>query len=106
MHTLIEQAVANPFAGALFTLRQFDPLWQAEIGVERNWEVRAGRETCGCDCPHCDSTVERRVKVMAITAREAIEAVQADLDDGWFVEGVRPVGSTGAFAYIDDVLEA
>lgn len=91
---MIEAVSANPFYGAYRYLRSIDPLYQAEIGVDRKWEAKFTRyESCGCNCPHCDRGDEAAdyVVVVAKTAREAKELAISENGKGAF-NGVRVHG--------------
>jgi hypothetical protein len=93
---MIEQITAEPFARAHMWLRHIDPLYQAEIGIEREWDIDVEANTHGCGCSYCVES--KSVKVEAVTAAEAIERAEAELEHHDFIVGIRPAGSNGGYA--------
>jgi hypothetical protein len=99
---LIEQIQAEPFAGAFRWLRAIDPLYQAETGDLREWEVRGG----GDECPCCGSVSSEPVyfTVLAFTAIEALrEAENHPKAHGAWIDEVRLAGSGARFIHMDEV---
>ena len=107
MTILIEKISSEEFAGAFRWLRSLDPLYQAEIGEVREWDVKTLAFGCPCHCPSCaENDVVKIVQTFAITAKEAAENVEDELEAGWIVEGVRVLGSNGGFFDYDNLLGA
>lgn len=101
---LIAEAASTEFAGAFRILRRVDPLWQAEIGEEREWQASYAEYITGrCDCPHCDGCggnvkVSSRLAVFeAVTAAEAFRLAEGEVGCCEELEGVRLLGSNTDF---------
>ena len=101
---IVAEAAATEFAGAFKVLRRVDPLWQAEIGIEREWQASFVEYiTNCCDCPHCDGCgsrvrVSSRIQIYeAETAREAFWLAEQDTQCCEELEGVRLAGSNTEF---------
>lgn len=100
---IIETIQQQEFAGAFKTLRHIDPLYQTEIGIARDWQVRAYRFACGCNCPHCNSEETARKIVSAVTVDEAINLAAEWFSIDWTIDGIRPNRSNCGFAEVDFV---
>lgn len=94
--SLIERVQQEPFYGAARYLRSIDPLYQAEIGEERLWEVKIISNSHGCDCCYCEEKIYR--DVVAITAADAVAIAEDEAEDAEFVVGVRLSGAWTEFA--------
>lgn len=97
----LHKIAQEPFYGAHRWLRSIDPLYQAEIGVEREWEAHIhayGETPCQCGCPNCEGYedydhFDRAVFVTARTAAEAFELAELECGDGERCDGVRIAGA-------------
>ena len=98
------KVAAQPYAGAVKTLRHYDPMWQAEIGEERAWDIEL-EKPCGCDCPHCEPDW-KRIVVEATTWAAAFAAADTECHDGWAAERLRPEGSSSDYVDRFDLEEA
>lgn len=92
----LQEIADKPEAGAFRYLRHRDPLWQAEIDIDREWEVL-------CQHSDPDSGTIMIFTVLAATATEAMTACEGKNEAYPFVAGARPVGSNGRFANFEDI---
>lgn len=110
MDDLITKITAEPFAGAFIYLRNLDPLYQAEVGADKEWSVRIVTVTASshwCDCEFCDLGDDVRetkvVKVIAETVLEALDLAEAMAGRDGELKGIRPQGSDAAFVDPEDI---